>query len=94
MRNSAKTLIFFVPKRILSSKPDLHCGIQITKAFSPGKNKLLRRAQTDQVVHGRAEFLFAAQLFLSSLHTDMPQQKLNLFQFTARKVTQAGARAP
>jgi len=59
--------------------------------FSPEKNKLFRRAQTNQVVHGLAEFLFATQVFFSSLDTDMPQQKLNLFQFTASKLTQAGA---
>ena len=40
-----------------------------------------------------AEFLFAAQVFSSSLHGNMPQKELDLFQFTASKVTQAGARA-
>ena len=75
---------------------DLICIVEpkLLQLFSPGKNKLFRRAQSNQVVHGLAEFLFAAQVFFSSLHTDVPQQKLNLFQFTASKVTQAGARAP
>ncbi len=40
-----------------------------------------------------AEFLFAAQVSLSCLHGNMPQKELDLFQFTASKVAQAGARA-
>jgi len=67
---------------------------RLLQLVSPEKNKLLSRSQTNQVVYGLAEFLFATQVFFSSLDTDMPQQKLNLFQFTASKVTQAGACAP
>jgi hypothetical protein len=51
------------------------------------KRKHLRRVQSNQVIYGVTELLFAAQVFFSSLHTDMPQQKLNLFQFTAGKMS-------
>ena len=53
------------------------------------KKMRLCHLQSNEVVYRMAEFLFAAQVALGCLHGDMPQQKLNLFQFTAGKMAQA-----
>jgi hypothetical protein len=43
------------------------------------------------VVHSFAKFLLASQVALCRLHGYMSQQELDLFQFTARSVTEACA---
>ena len=47
----------------------------------------------DGIVDGIPKPLLASQIALCGLYTDVPEQKLNLFQFSARFVAQAGARA-
>lgn len=74
-------------KPVPMSVPMLSCPLLCLPI--PEKNKRLRCAQSDEVIYGMAEFLFAAQVALGCLHGDMPQQELNLFQFTAGKMTQA-----
>jgi hypothetical protein len=39
------------------------------------------RLNSDPIVHGFAEPLFAPQIFFCRLDGDMPQQKLDLLQF-------------
>jgi hypothetical protein len=46
------------------------------------------------VVHGDSQFLLAAEVPLSRLYRNVPEQKLNLIQLAAREMTQAGAGAP
>jgi hypothetical protein len=50
-----------------------------------GRRSHLR--QIDSVVHRVPEFLLAAQIPLGRLHRDMPEQKLNLLQFSSDEVT-------
>ena len=51
------------------------------------RGKRLNAIQPELVVHSVMEFLLAAQVPLSSLHTDMPEEELDLFQFASSKVT-------
>jgi len=46
------------------------------------------------MIDRRPETLLAAEALSRGLDTDMAEQELNLFQFTARDVTQARAGAP
>ena len=46
------------------------------------------------VVHRDSQFLFAAEVPLSRLYRNVPEQELNLIQLAAREMTQAGAGAP
>jgi hypothetical protein len=64
--------------------------------ITPGKSAshLARWLYTDTVVHGISDLLLAAKVALSGLHRDVPEQKLDLFKFTASNVTEPGACAP
>jgi hypothetical protein len=53
----------------------------------------LIRLDADRIVDRIPESLFAPQIALSRLNADVPEQELNLLQFSARFVAQAGARA-
>lgn len=56
---------------------------------------LLRfRPQLETIVHRGAEILLAAEIPLRRLHRSMPQQELNLLQFTTTIVTQLRACSP
>jgi len=55
---------------------------------SPKKKKHVCRVHANQVIYGVAELLLATQA-LGCLHGSMPRRKLNLFQFTAGRTTQA-----
>ena len=46
------------------------------------------------VVHGDSQLLLAAEVPLSGLYGDIPEQKLDLIQFAACEMTQTGARPP
>jgi len=46
----------------------------------------LARFDSEVVVHGDAQLLFAAKVSLSCLNRDVPEQELNLIQFTAREM--------
>jgi len=48
---------------------------------------------SDLVVDGLSQSLFAAQIFLRGLDRDMAQQKLNLFQLAAGAMAKTGARS-
>lgn len=50
--------------------------------------------QPEAVVHRIAKILLAAQIALGGLHRRMPQQELNLLQFTTAVVAQLCARSP
>jgi hypothetical protein len=41
------------------------------------------RLDSDAVVHGSPQTLFAAKVTLSGLYADMPKQKLNLLKLSA-----------
>ena len=46
------------------------------------------RLDPDPVVDSLAQSLLTAEIFFCSLHRNMAQQKLNLFQFAARTVAE------
>jgi hypothetical protein len=50
-----------------------------------------RGFDADVIIHGIAESLLAPEISLSGLDAYVAEQKLNLFQFAARLVTQARA---
>jgi len=50
--------------------------------------------QLEAIVHRASEILLTAEIPLSRLHRRVPQQELNLLQFTATVVTQLRARSP
>ena len=52
------------------------------------------RSEVKEIVHGMPEILFAPEIAFRGLYRGMPQQKLNLLQFTATVVTQLGAGPP
>ncbi len=45
----------------------------------------------DMVVHGISDLLLAAKITLGSLHRDVPEEELDLFEFAASNVTEPGA---
>jgi hypothetical protein len=45
------------------------------------------------IVHRDSELLFASEVALSRLDGDVAEQELNLIEFAAREVAQAGAGA-
>lgn len=47
----------------------------------------------DGIVDGVPKPLLASQIALGGLYADVPEQELNLLQFSARFVAQTGARA-
>jgi len=51
------------------------------------------RSEVKKVVHWMPEVLFAAEIAFRGLHGGMPEQELNLLQFTAAIVAQLGAGA-
>jgi hypothetical protein len=51
----------------------------------------LRFCQIDSVVHRVSQFLLAAEIALGRLDRNMPEQKLNLLQFSAGEMAQARA---
>jgi hypothetical protein len=44
-------------------------------------------SQVEKIIHGMPEILFAAEIALCRLHRCVPEQELNLLQFTATIVT-------
>ena len=50
--------------------------------------------EVKKIVHRVSEILFAAEIPLGRLHRCMPQQELNLLQFTTTVVTQLRACSP
>ena len=55
---------------------------------------LIVRLNSQLVIHSNPEFLFATQVSLSCLYGHMPEQELDLIQFTACTMTQTCAGAP
>ena len=51
------------------------------------------RLDTDAIVHGSADSLLAAEVAFGCLHRYMPEQELNLVQFSACGMTQLGTGA-
>ena len=49
---------------------------------------------TDAIVDGSANELFAAEITFGSLHRNVSEQELNLLQLAARRVAELRARAP
>jgi photoprotection regulator FRP-like protein len=49
---------------------------------------------SDAIIHGFAESLLAAQIFLCGLNRDVTQQEVNLLRFATWIVTEAGAGSP
>ena len=49
--------------------------------------------QPESVIHSVTEFLFAAQVAFRRLNGDVPQEKLDLFQFATCKMAQTCASA-
>jgi hypothetical protein len=49
------------------------------------------RLKADVIVHGIPQSLFAAQIPFGRLDTDVPEQELNLFEFSPGLVTEARA---
>src|ERR1700730_18133391 len=96
---SSKTKSFYKIK-----SPDRVCrpGCSLTGATRPF---ILRRVpdmwfwvsrdrfNSNLVVHGFSQSLFAAEIFFSGLHRDVAQQKLNLFQFAPSTVAETSARS-
>jgi hypothetical protein len=52
------------------------------------------RLDSQSVVHGNPELLLASEVALCRLDGNVAEQELDLIQFTAREVAEAGARAP
>ena len=52
------------------------------------------RLDTDAIVDGSANSLFAAEITLGSLHRNMSEQELNLLQLTSCRVAELCARSP
>jgi len=48
------------------------------------------RLNSDVIINGFAQPLLAAQIPLGGLHTNMPQQELNLVKLSTRQVTESG----
>lgn len=48
------------------------------------------RFDADVVIDSGPQFLLAAEVLLGRLHTDMPEEKLDLLQFASRNVAQTG----
>ena len=59
-----------------------------------GFQKVSSRLKADAIVHCAPEALLAPEVSLGRFHGDVPQQKLDLLQLTARGMTQASAGAP
>jgi hypothetical protein len=57
-----------------------------------GLGGLRSRFNSDLVVDRLSQSLLAAEVFLSSLHRDVAQQKLNLFQFASGAMAETSAR--
>ena len=56
---------------------------------------LLRiRSEVEKIVHRMPEILFAAEIAFRGLHRCMPEQELNLLQFTTAVVAQLRTRQP
>lgn len=55
--------------------------------------RLLGGLDSDSIVDGVPEPLLAAQISFGRLNADVPEQKLDLLQFSAGLVTQACARS-
>ncbi len=49
---------------------------------------------SDVIVNGNPELLFASKILLSCLHAHVAEKELDLLEFATREVTQAGAGAP
>ena len=62
-----------------------------TRPGSPLGSGLRLRLKADVVVDGIPQSLFAAQIPFSRLDADVPEQELNLFEFSTGLVTQARA---
>jgi hypothetical protein len=52
------------------------------------------RLDTEAIIDGSTNALFAAEVSLSSLHRNMSEQELNLLQLTSCRVAELRARAP
>jgi hypothetical protein len=52
------------------------------------------RLDSDAIVHSSTQTLFAAEVTLGSLDTDMSEQKLNLLKLSANGMAQPSACAP
>jgi hypothetical protein len=60
-----------------------------------GSTPTLRwRLNAKPIIHGVPESLLAAKIFFRSLYRDVAKEKLNLFQFATRIVTESSARPP
>ena len=55
---------------------------------------MLAGLDTELIIYSMSESLFASQVFFCRLDRYMPEQKLNLLEFTSRIMAEAGARPP
>jgi hypothetical protein len=84
---SVGALYAFARRWFYRSRPR-HRGLEVRRLllhFCP---------QVEAIVHWASEILLAAEIPLGCLHGRMPQQELNLLQFTATVVTQLRACSP
>src|SRR5579863_10443294 len=61
--------------------------------FLPGSRRLVRWLDSDAVVQGIPDLLLATKVSFGRLNRDVPEEELNLFEFTAGHVAEPGAGA-
>ena len=69
----------------------MHSSTCISNEKSPCSGSLGLRFKADVIVDGVPQSLFAAQISFGRLDTHVPEQELNLFEFSSGLVTEARA---
>src|SRR5580765_396745 len=107
LQNLAKNSVEYDISGMVAVKVDFHfsppsCWDLAANRVSSEKNSgiitfcsVFSRAglNSDLVVDGLSQSLLTAEIFFSSLHRDVAQQKLNLFQLAPGAVAEAGTRS-
>src|SRR4029077_17047475 len=89
MVRSSVAAFYRLPRRLFYIVGGVPCG-RFTIVFV----RLPVRSEVKKIVDWMSEILFAAQIAFRRLHGHMPQQELNLLQFSAVRVAQLRAGSP